>query len=248
MGILDISLERANDFYAWGWRFSILGAVITALGVGLLMWGTRVRDHDFEFRMTKANSDAAAAIERAADANRRAAEANLQLARADANLLAEQRLTARERMRLERLERAVLPRSLSPQQFNALASKLRGLGPINIAIAERQEPMNFGFQLVQLFQGAGIMGRLITLSEDSQQTGVVMYTANEHGREAAEILWRNAGIAGGVLGGARPIGLESIPKDQNTLIVGDNDAAFQPIPGQPGEDLDEHGRPVPEPR
>ena len=100
-----------------------------------------------------------------------------------------------------------------------------------------------------MFQNTGIMGRLISLLQDSRESGVVMYAADEHGRQAAEILWRNAGIAGGVLaGGVTPIGLETIPKDENTLIVGDNDAAFQPMPGQPGEGLDEYGRPVPAPR
>ena len=59
LDILDISLARANEFYTWGWRLSIIGAVVTALGVGLLMWGTRVRDHDFKFRMTALNKEAA---------------------------------------------------------------------------------------------------------------------------------------------------------------------------------------------
>jgi len=108
MGILDISLERANEFYTWGWRLSIVGAVVTALGVGLLMWGTRVRDHDFEFRMTRANSDAAKvnenaamARERAAIAEQRAAEATLELAkfRAPRTLTAEQQNVITEKLR-----------------------------------------------------------------------------------------------------------------------------------------------------
>ena len=56
-------------------------------------------------------SEATKAKEGAVEANKRAAEAALKLVQADANLLNEQRLTARERWRLERVERAVLPRS-----------------------------------------------------------------------------------------------------------------------------------------
>jgi hypothetical protein len=47
-GFLDISLARANQFYTWGWRASVIGAVITMCGVGLLWLGTRVRDRDFD--------------------------------------------------------------------------------------------------------------------------------------------------------------------------------------------------------
>src|SRR5271155_2936316 len=55
MSLFDVSLETANSLYKWGWRGSIFGAVITALAVASLMWGTRVRDRDFEARMTELN-------------------------------------------------------------------------------------------------------------------------------------------------------------------------------------------------
>ena len=48
MPFFEITLETANKFYEWGWRASIAGAVITAVGVILLMYGTRVRDRDTE--------------------------------------------------------------------------------------------------------------------------------------------------------------------------------------------------------
>ena len=36
--ILNISLERANQFYIYGSRLSAIGAATTVLGVGLLWW------------------------------------------------------------------------------------------------------------------------------------------------------------------------------------------------------------------
>jgi hypothetical protein len=46
--VFDISLATANRFYSLGWGLSVTGAMITLIGVGLLFWGTRVRDRDFE--------------------------------------------------------------------------------------------------------------------------------------------------------------------------------------------------------
>ena len=56
MSAFDISLETANKFYAWGWRASIVGAVVTAIGLILLAWGTRTRDHDMDDRLNVAKS------------------------------------------------------------------------------------------------------------------------------------------------------------------------------------------------
>jgi hypothetical protein len=69
----DVSLDRANDLYTWGWRLSVGGALITMVGVASLWWGTRVRDHDFENQMTSLNSEAASARERAGNLEVRAA-------------------------------------------------------------------------------------------------------------------------------------------------------------------------------
>ncbi len=46
-----VSLETGNKFYAWGWRGSIIGAVITAIAVVFLMWGTHIRDRDLEMQL-----------------------------------------------------------------------------------------------------------------------------------------------------------------------------------------------------
>jgi hypothetical protein len=48
-------LETANSLYKWCWCGSIFGVVIAALAVASLMWGTRVRDRDFETGVTDLN-------------------------------------------------------------------------------------------------------------------------------------------------------------------------------------------------
>jgi len=55
----DIGLDRANQFYAWGWRASVAGAFVTLLGVAFLYWGTRVRDREFDERIAHLNLEAA---------------------------------------------------------------------------------------------------------------------------------------------------------------------------------------------
>lgn len=64
MSFWNISLERVNDFYAWGWRASMFGALITFFGVAFLFWGTRIRDHDFEENIGELHVKAASAEER----------------------------------------------------------------------------------------------------------------------------------------------------------------------------------------
>lgn len=64
MAFFDISLDTANELYSWGWRVSLGGAVVTAIGVSLLMWGTRVRDSDFEENIAKLHERAATSEER----------------------------------------------------------------------------------------------------------------------------------------------------------------------------------------
>jgi hypothetical protein len=61
MPFFEISLETANKIYLWGWRASIAGAMITAVGVILLMYGTRVRDRDTESQLSRAHREVAVA-------------------------------------------------------------------------------------------------------------------------------------------------------------------------------------------
>ena len=59
VAFFNIGLDRANQFYTWGWLASIVGALITFLGLGFLYWGTRVRDREFDQRMAHLNLEAA---------------------------------------------------------------------------------------------------------------------------------------------------------------------------------------------
>lgn len=77
----DISLERANDLYTWGWRLSAFGAVITMIGVAALWMGTRVRDRDFETQMSGLNATTASTLERAGKLEQEAARLRLELDR-----------------------------------------------------------------------------------------------------------------------------------------------------------------------
>jgi hypothetical protein len=79
--LIDISLATANKFYTFGWAASFSGAAITLVGVAFLMWGTRVRDQDFEHNVASLHERAAEANRQAADANRQAKEAELALAK-----------------------------------------------------------------------------------------------------------------------------------------------------------------------
>ena len=45
MSYFDLSLDAANRAYTWGWRLSLAAAVSTALGVLLLTWVAKVREH-----------------------------------------------------------------------------------------------------------------------------------------------------------------------------------------------------------
>jgi hypothetical protein len=61
-----ISLQTANAFYAWGWRASFIGALITFGGIAFLYWGTHVRDQDTDSRLAHLNKQAAEATSLAA--------------------------------------------------------------------------------------------------------------------------------------------------------------------------------------
>jgi len=96
------------------------------------------------------------------------------------------------------------------------------------------------------------MGRLITLPADARVSGSTMYAPTTNGLKLGQILWTltnrtQTRIAGGAIS-VRSIGLEVLPEGENALVIGENDAAFQPGDGQPGEGVDENGRPVPQPR
>jgi uncharacterized membrane protein len=120
MPFFEISLETANKFYTWGWRASIAGAVITAVGVILLMSGTRVRDHETESQLSRASLLTAQTSERAAKLEVRAEELsrqNLELEKAVAPRMLEQSASARALERFAGME-AFIVSVLSIYQFS----------------------------------------------------------------------------------------------------------------------------------
>lgn len=185
-------------------------------------------------------------------------KARAETARADANLLGEQRLTARERMRLERVERAVLPRSLYVDWQKLVAGLRNGhFQPVNVAVIGGWEAQDFGANLLSALAQAGMGGRLIDAPSDLRvqqrightSTGVEVLTANSDGQRFAEFLWRGFRIGGGSSSiSFAPSEWTALPRDTNCLIVEDNGWAMAPSDGQPGEGLDKFGRPVPAPQ
>ncbi|HEX3116885.1 MAG TPA: hypothetical protein VHQ48_15555 [Bradyrhizobium sp.] len=101
--LFDISLDRANDFYTWGWRLSVFGAALTMIGVAALWIGTRVRDRDFEIQMTTVNLASSQALERAGTLERDAATIRERAANAE--------------LRLEQLRKDLGPRHLQRDIF-----------------------------------------------------------------------------------------------------------------------------------
>ena len=108
----DISLDRANQFYTWGWRASVFGAVITMCGVGLLWLGTRVRDRDFELSIGELHAKAATSEER----SRNLEKGNLTL----------QRDLERERVERIKMEQRFGARHFTPEQRDAIILAFKG--------------------------------------------------------------------------------------------------------------------------
>jgi hypothetical protein len=142
MSLLDISLETANSLYKWGWRGSIVGAVITAVAVAALMWGTRVRDRDFENRMTESYVVAGQAHERASAADERAA------------ILEKE--TAQLRLDLEKEREKSSARFLRPDQI-AEIQKLKGkIDRVNITWVHNNECTTLAVQIAISLRESGI--------------------------------------------------------------------------------------------
>ena len=143
MALVDISLETANKLYAWGWRGSLLGAVVTLVSVALLMWGTRVRDHDSERQLAALNLEAANARERAAKLEERAAGLENEAQQA--------------RLALEKLRGQISGRRLTEAQARTITDNLSGL-PLKLtlsAIASDPESMQFAGDIRQAMAAAG---------------------------------------------------------------------------------------------
>lgn len=212
--------------------FNVCGAAIIVLSIASL-WVGNVKDRESNKQIAE--------LHLATQVQRERADL------AEARLLDEQRLTAKERWRLERLERAVLPRGITPAQREALISQLQSLGPVNVAMSVDAEPTPYGLQFVEVLKTAHVLGKVLMLPDSGyRQSGVIVYAANEQGHRIADVL-RAQGLASGMIT-LRALGLEQLPADENTIVVGVNNAALSGGAGQPGEGLDEHGNPVPAPR
>jgi hypothetical protein len=157
MALLDISVDTANKLYAWGWYGSIVGATITAVAVLSLMWGTRVRDRDFETQVANLNSATAQSRERAANLEVRAGElekANLELSTT----------LERERTARARIEAGLASRHVRQEQKAALVAALNGL---NIAVVvstyNNPEASAYADEVISALKEAGV-----TVNEGSQ--------------------------------------------------------------------------------
>jgi hypothetical protein len=148
MAWLNISLETANKFYAWGWRGSILGAVIAAIAVIFLMWGTRVRDEDSERHAVLAGQRATA-LERSI---KESAQDQDKLRAANDSLQRE-------------LKELKQPRTISNEAAAQMISSLRSAGAHSIQIvyvAMDPDAESLASSLNNIFQRAGwnLLGRV----------------------------------------------------------------------------------------
>jgi hypothetical protein len=172
----------------------------------------------------------------------------------DNALLNEQRITSRERMTLNWLLRAVAPRNVANDRVALIeALKKEDTGSINVAYVDKKEPHMLALQMVEIFRSAGIMGRLIILPSDAEVSGAFMNspTSKEGFSKGFLADTTMSGVtnrsftrigSGGTL--SLSVG-ESLPKDENTLVIGNNDPAFFGMDGQDGEGIDVNGRPLP---
>jgi len=203
-------------------------------------------------QIAELNSKTAAANERANNAIRDAAISEYRL-------LEEWRESARERLVIQQMAKAVFPRGFTEDQEKKLILAIKGLGPVNIAYVDTYEANNFAQIIERLFNAAGIRAPMYMIKEPSFMAvgkmgavtpvffeGSYLYAPTIKGQQIALAFWKIAQVAGGSTS-IMPVGLDNLPKNIPCIIIGDNDAAFQPWPGQPGEGLDQFGLPVPAP-
>lgn len=143
----DLSLDTANQIYAWGWRLSVVGALVTAIGVGLLMAGTRVRDHDAEQQLGALNREAADARERAAKLEAKSAELEDSTAKANAE-------AARANLELQKLK---TDRKLAPEQAARIVRKLKQYAgqQYALSVSGDQEAIRFVRDLDKILADSG---------------------------------------------------------------------------------------------
>jgi hypothetical protein len=273
--VLDLSSSAAADsWYNTFSTVSIVGAVVGVFAtlavaiatVGLSKAGAakemfaneRLSENEKETKRAIAASDIAKAELATARAN--IAAANERVALAEERILSERRLTAKERMRLERIERIVLPRTIDSSVAPVLVQALKDakLKPICLAVLlDDQEAALYGFAFSRVLQAAGLLAARVDLPAGSNASSLIVIGADEDADKLADLLFQKFQIGQGsrerVPKGLDPSkvdrDLAGLPTDQTCLVIGSNrTAAVQGIPGQPGEGIDEHGGSVPEPQ
>lgn len=160
LSFLDIPLATANKFYSWGWKASLIGAAITLIGVILLMWGTRVRDHDFEANISQLNTDAAKANERAAQLENDAAKAREKTAGLEVKAAKTKEDVAQAQERAAKAEQKAAEAQLALEKFKAprilttagqerITSKMASFHGMSfdVATTTAKEPLNLAEQI-----------------------------------------------------------------------------------------------------
>jgi hypothetical protein len=148
MILLDLSLDAANRFYAWGWRMSLIGAAITGVGLLFMTWGNRVRDQDFEEQVAVLHTRAATSEERAAGLEKEAAQLRLDLAGIK---LAPVRQTASED------HSATVARHVTPEQRSCILGRLKQFkSPVAMRFEPDQEAAEYAASLREVFAKAGV--------------------------------------------------------------------------------------------
>ena len=148
---LDVSLDTANRFYAWGWRLSVMGAGVTAFGVVLLNWGTRVRDHDFEQQVASLHGKASAAEERS-----KTLEFSITVSNERAAFM--EKDAAEARLKLEKLRVESRGRLVEQEQWESLERTLKGLElSVHLAcIFTDPESRMYALSISQALERAGV--------------------------------------------------------------------------------------------
>jgi len=204
--IPDISLDTANKFYTFGWAASLIGAAITFCGVIFLMWGTRVRDHDFEHNIAILHDRAAASEERSKELDNK----NLELAA----------VLERERAARAKIEAGLASRHVRPEQIEALVTWLKGIKiSVTISTYGEAESTTYAAEISNALQLAGqtvVQGSVI-MAGGGNITGV-------HVEEEADARLVNALFVSGLATGKIPRGTKLLPfnvgQGSNTVVVG----------------------------
>lgn len=162
-------------FYTWGWRASILGALITIVALVFVFFGTRIRDQDFARQMASLNLDASSTRERAADLELKAAEAQQEV---------------------ERLKAQAAWRRLSADQRAKLIASLRPLGwAIRVRfIVSDPEASLFASELIQAMSDAGVQVEVGRQIITPVPLGVIVGTTTDMKSDLLIAILRNAGI------------------------------------------------------